>query len=99
MVRKESKKGHQPCKSSLGRDVLISSCLKPLTGGQGQINSLRAEQRHFSLTVRQRGRVLWGRPLCMILITEAPTSKSKNSSNVVSELVLLCSKECFKQKE
>ena len=50
--------------------MLISPCL-PCTGGQG------SEQRQFSLTVRQRGRVLWGRPFCMIIITEATKSKSK----------------------
>ena len=42
-------------------DVLSSSFL-PSTGGQG------SEQRHFSSTVRQMGRILWGRPLCMIII-------------------------------
>ena len=45
-------------------DMLISSFL-PSAGGQG------SEQRHFSLTVRQRGRILWGRPLCIIIITKA----------------------------
>jgi len=44
--------------------VLISSFL-PSTGGQS------SEQRHFSLTVSQRGRVPWGRPLCVIIITKA----------------------------
>ena len=28
-------------------------------------------------TVRQRGRMLWGRPFCMIIITKATKSKSK----------------------
>ena len=30
------------------------------------------EQRKFSLTVGQRGRILWGRPLCVIIITKMP---------------------------
>ena len=30
-----------------------------------------------TLTVRQRGRILWGRPFCMIIITKAMKSKSK----------------------
>ena len=34
-----------------------------------------SEQRHFNLTVRQRGRILWGRPLHTI--TKARKSKSK----------------------
>ena len=48
--------------------LLISSIFQPFTGGQGQIISLWAEQKHFSLIGRQRGRVLWSRPLCMIKI-------------------------------
>ena len=31
----------------------------------------------LSLTVSQRGRILWGRPFCMIIITIATKSKSK----------------------
>ena len=50
-------------------DVLVSSFLQPFTGGQGQTVSLWAEQ--------QRGRVPWGRPLCMIRITKATKSKVK----------------------
>ena len=45
------------------KDVLISFFL-PTIGGQD------SEQRHFSLIVRQRGRILWSRPLCMIIITK-----------------------------
>ena len=44
--------------------VLISSCL-PSTSGQGY------EQWHLSLTVRQRGKILWGKPLSLIMITKA----------------------------
>ena len=36
-----------------------------------------SEQRHFSLIVRQRGRILWGRPFCMIITRKAMKSKSK----------------------
>ena len=43
---------------------------------QGQIISLWAEKRHFSSTVRQRGRILWGRTFCMIIITKAKENKS-----------------------
>ena len=38
---------------------------------------LGSEQRHCSLTVRQKGRILWGRPFCVIIITKATKSKSK----------------------
>ena len=43
---------------------------------EGQILSLGAEQRPFS-THRQRGRVLWGKLLCMIVTTKAMKTKSK----------------------
>ena len=52
------------------RNVLISFFLQS-AGGQG------SGQRHFSSLVRQKGRILWGRPLCMIIITKAMESKSK----------------------
>ena len=51
-------------------DVLIPFFLLS-TGGQG------SEQRQVSLTVRQKGRILWGWPLCVIIITKATESKSK----------------------
>ena len=37
--------------------ILISSFQQPFPGGQAQIVSLRVEQRLFSLTFRQGGRV------------------------------------------
>ena len=51
-------------------DVLIPFFLLS-TGGQG------SEQRQVSLTVGQKGRILWGWPLCVIIITKATESKSK----------------------
>ena len=60
-------------------DVLFSSFL-PSTGGQG------SEQRHFSLTLRQRGRILWGKSFCMIIITKAMKASQRNSSIMESEL-------------
>ena len=53
-------------------DTLISFFLQS-TGGQG------FEQRHLSLTVKQRDRILWGRPLCtiIIVITKATDNNSK----------------------
>ena len=33
--------------------------------------------RALNLTVRQRGRILWGRPFCMIIVAKAMKSKSK----------------------
>ena len=63
-------KGHlilqvSPRMASLRQEeVLISSFLTSI-GGQG------SEKRHFSLTVRLRGRILWGRPLSVIIITTA----------------------------
>ena len=76
-----------PC----GRDVFISF-LQPFTSRQHQIISLWAEQRHLSLTVRHRGRVLWGRPLYMIIITKATQIKSKKQFQKESELALPCNK-------
>ena len=47
---------------------------------------------HFSL-VRQCGRVLWGKPLCMIIITKATKSKSKKQFLIWSQNWLLpCSR-------
>ena len=72
-----------PRMASLGQgDVFISSFLPP-TGGQC------SEQRHSSLAVRQRGKILWGKPLCVIIITKATGSRS-NSSNTESELTYPC---------
>ena len=48
-----------------------NSFFLPSTRGQG------SEQRHFSLMVRQRGRILWDSPLYAIKITKATKSKSK----------------------
>ena len=86
-----------------GGDVLISSFLKPFTGGQGQGVSLWAEHRLFSLIFRQRGRVPRGRPLCVpividnillvIIVTKAMASKGlskRNRSNMESDFVLPC---------
>ena len=51
-------------------DVLIPVFLL-LTRGQG------SKQRKVSLAARQKGRILWGRPLCVIIITKATERKSK----------------------
>ena len=48
-------------------DVLISLFLP---SPRGQVST-----RHFSLTVGQRGRILWDRPLCTFIITKAMESK------------------------
>lgn len=64
-------KSHRFCKispdlASIGEgDVLISSFLQPFT----------TEQRHFSFTFRQTGRVPRGEPLCVVIITKARESK------------------------
>ena len=50
-----------------GEDVSISFFQQSFTGGQGQGISLWTEQRHFSLTFRQRDRIPWGRPLCLLV--------------------------------
>ena len=55
----------------LDRTEQLSFTYTPSTGRQG------SEQRHFSLAVRQRGRIFWGRLLHMIIITKAVESKSK----------------------
>ena len=68
----------QACKRSPGMiSRKESTCYSLLFTGQSQMISLWANQRHFSLTVRQRGRVLWGKPLCMTVIIKAMRSKSK----------------------
>ena len=59
--------------------VLISFFLQS-TGGQVY------EQRHVSLRVRKRGRILWGRTLWMIMITIQWKSSPRNSFNMESEL-------------
>ena len=43
-----------------------------------------------TLTVRQRGRILWGWPLCMIIITKATESKPKKQLQLESELISPC---------
>jgi len=52
-------------------DYVLISPFHPSTSTQG------SEQRHYSLIVRQRGRILGGRPFCMIIITKARKSKSE----------------------
>ena len=61
----------------LGRDVFISSSLRPFTGRQGQMISLELNK---DTSVYQSGRGAGssgGRPLCMILTPKATISKSK----------------------
>ena len=43
-----------------------------------------------TLTVRQRGRILCGWPLCMIIITKATESKPKKQLQLESELISPC---------
>ena len=57
--------------------MLISPFL-PSTGGQG------SEQRHFSLAARQRGRILPGRPLKVIIVTKV-TEQVKDTVPTVVE--------------
>ena len=59
--------------------VFISSFL-PSTGGQNP------KQRHFGFAVRQRGKILWGRPLCMII-------NNKSNGKQVKETVLTRSQD------
>ena len=58
--------------------MLISSPLQSFTGGQGQIVSLRADQRHFSLTVRQGGRVPCDLLLCMLTAIDSYYNNKSN---------------------
>ena len=44
---------------------------------QGRVRWSPCELTKDTLTVRQRGRVLWGKPLCMTVIIKAIRSKSK----------------------
>ena len=55
----------------LNGDVFIPFFLWPLTDGQGQGVSLGDEQRHFSLTFRQRGKVPRYRPLRTLLAADS----------------------------
>ena len=77
-IRKQSKKSINLASISKGGkpqagDVLISSFLT-------SPNRQGSEQRLFRSKVRQRGRILWGGPLCMILVTKATKSKSKKQN-------------------
>ena len=68
-------------------DAFISSFLLS-SGGEG------SEQRHFSLTVRQRGRVLLSRPSLMITITKATEKQAKATVPTCSQnWLLLCNHE------
>ena len=64
--------------------MLISSFL-PSTGGQG------SEQGHFSSTVRQMSRILWSRPLCMIIMTKTMQNKSKKQFQHAVRIGFSCS--------
>ena len=44
------------------------------------------------LTIGQKGRILWGRTLCMIIITRAMKGKSKKQFQMESELTSPCNK-------
>ena len=73
----------------LGRDVLISSSLRPFTGGQGQIISLELNK---DTLVYQSGRGAGSsgaRPLCMILTAKQQKASQRSSSNMKLELTLL----------
>ena len=77
-IRKQSKKSINLASISKGgkpqsEDVFISLFLTS-PDGQG------SEQRLFRSKVRQRGRILWGGPLCMILMTKTTKSKSKKQN-------------------
>ena len=77
-IRKQSKKSINLASISKGGkpqagDVFISLFLTS-PDGQG------SEQRLFRSKVRQRGRILWGGPLCMILMTKTTKSKSKKQN-------------------
>ena len=61
------------CGKPQAEDVLISPFLAS-PDGQG------SEQRLFRSTVGQRSRILWGGPLCMILMTKSTKSKSKKQN-------------------
>ena len=71
--------------ASLRQGGMLISFFLQSTGGQG------FEQRHLSLTVKQRDRILWGRPLCtiIIVITKA-TDNNSNKQFQQSELTSPC---------
>ena len=71
--------------ASLRQGDMLTSFFLQSTSGQGY------GQRHFSVTVKQRDRILWGRPLCMIIIviTKATESNSKKQFQQ-SELTSPC---------
>ena len=83
------------CHPTIWSSVIpFSSCLQSfpasvIPGGQSQILPLWGEQTTL-LAVRQRGNVLWGRVLCVIIITKATNSKSKKQFPSWSQNWLLC---------
>ena len=70
--------------ASLRQGGMLISFFLQSTGGQVY------EQRHFSLTVRKRGRILWGRTLWMIMITIQWKASQRNSFNMEPELTSPC---------
>ena len=65
-----------PTVASLRQGEVLIFFYLPFTGGQGY------EQRHFSLTVRQRGRILWNSPLCTLIITKTAKTRVKVKETV-----------------
>ena len=90
-------RGLKSCKISLGSVSLWKGCVNLFYSQVGRVRlSLIAEQRHF--TIRQRERVLWDTPLCMIVITKAKKASQRYSSNMESEFLLLCNINPFKSR-
>ena len=99
-VKRNSREGDALGKSVKGYSALqnISWKGQPLKavyssllfrGRQGQVICLWAEQGHFRLPLGQRGKVVWGRPSCLIMIATTVKSKSKKQCQEDSELVVL----------
>ena len=60
---------------------LWKGCVNLFYSQVGRVRLAMNLKRHFSF--RQRGRVLWSKPLCMIIITKAMKSKSNSFQNGV----------------
>ena len=77
---------------AIGRGVLISSfCCSCTQVGRVRF-SLYDVHKALQFTVRQRGRVLWGKPLCRIIVTKAIKSKFKKQFPARSQNCLLWSR-------
>lgn len=56
---------------------------------------LWTEQSHFSLTVRQRGRFPWGRPLCIFIITKTKVKSKRQIQHGICFPIVIPHCQCL----